>query len=131
MLDLKKLKALELPKKEITVEILGDEQKLEVQALDDETAIKIAAIANSSTTTDEDREVKIRREILRNGVVGISDDDVDVIMKKAAQAATEIMIGIRDLTTEYGESRNATREEIKKNRFRQYRKPRTTDCRLR
>lgn len=114
MLDLKKLKALELPKKEITVEILGDEQKLEIQALDDETAIKIAAIANSATTTDEDREVKIRREILRNGVVGISDDDVDVIMKKAAQAATEIMIGIRDLTTEYGESRNATREEIKK-----------------
>ena len=114
MLDLKKLKALELPKKEITVEILGEEQKLEVQALDDETAIKIAAIANSATTTDEDREVKIRREILRNGVVGISDDDVDVIMKKAAQAATEIMIGIRDLTTEYGESRNATREEIKK-----------------
>lgn len=114
MLDLKKLKALELPKKEIAVEILGEEQKLEIQSLDDETAIKIAAIANSATTTDEDREVKIRREILRNGVVGISDDDVDVIMKKAAQAATEIMIGIRDLTTEYGESRNATREEIKK-----------------
>lgn len=114
MLDLKKLRALELPKKEISVEILGEEQKLEIQALDDETAIKIAAIANSATTTDEDREVKIRREILRNGVVGISDDDVDVIMKKAAQAATEIMIGIRDLTTEYGESRNATREEIKK-----------------
>lgn len=114
MLDLKKLKALELPKKQISVEILGDEQTLEIQALDDETAIKIAAIANSATTTDEDREVKIRREILRNGVVGISDDDVDVIMKKAAQAATEIMIGIRDLTTEYGESRNVTREEIKK-----------------
>lgn len=114
MLDLKKLRALELPKKQISVEILGDEQTLEIQSLDDETAIKIAAIANSATTTDEDREVKIRREILRNGVVGISDDDVDVIMKKAAQAATEIMIGIRDLTTEYGESRNATREEIKK-----------------
>ena len=114
MLDLKKLRALELPKKQISVEILGDEQTLEIQALDDETAIKIAAIANSATATDEDREVKIRREILRNGVVGISDDDVDVIMKKAAQAATEIMIGIRDLTTEYSESRNATREEIKK-----------------
>nr|DAM90908.1 MAG TPA: hypothetical protein [Caudoviricetes sp.] len=114
MLDLKKLRALELPKKQISVEILGDEQKLEIQALDDETAIKIAAIANSATTTDEDREVKIRREILRNGVVGISDDDVDIIMKKAAAVATEIMVGIRDLTTEYGESRNATRDEIKK-----------------
>lgn len=114
MLDLKKLRALELPKKQISVEILGDEQTLEIQSLDDETAIKIAAIANSATVTDEDREVKIRREILRNGVVGISDDDVDIIMKKAAAVATEIMVGIRDLTTEYGESRNVTREEIKK-----------------
>lgn len=115
MLDLKKLKALELPKKEITVEILGDEQKLEVQALDDETAIKIAAIAGSDGIGEDEKELRARREMLRGGVVGISDDDIDLLMKKAAAVVTKIMIEIRDLTAEYGKSRNVTRGEVEKN----------------
>ena len=115
MLDLKKLKALELPKKEITVEILGDEQKLEVQALDDETAIKIAAIAGSDGIGEDEKELRARREMLRGGVVAISDDDIDLLMKKAAAVVTKIMIEIRDLTAEYGKARNATRGEVEKN----------------
>lgn len=115
MLDLKKLKALELPKKEITVEILGDEQKLEVRALDDETAIKIAAIAGSDGIGEDEKELRARREMLRGGVVGISDDDIDLLMKKAAAVVTKIMIEIRDLTAEYGKSRNVTRGEVEKN----------------
>lgn len=115
MLDLKKLKALELPKKQITVEILGDEQKLEVQALNDETAIRIAAIAGSDGIGDDEKEVRARREMLRGGVVGISDDDIDLLMKKAASVVTKIMVEIRDLTAEYGKARNATREEVEKN----------------
>ena len=114
MLDLSKLKALELPKKEITVEILGDEQNLEVQALDDETAIKIAAIASADISEDE-KELRARREMLRGGVVGISDDDIDLLMKKAAAVVTKIMIEIRDLTAEYGKARNVTRKKKKKN----------------
>ena len=115
MLDLKKLKALELPKKEITVEILGDEQKLEVQALDDETAIKIAAIAGSDGIGEDEKELRARREMLRSGVVGISDDDIDLLMKKAAAVVTKIMIEIRDLTAEYGKARNVTLGEVEKN----------------
>ena len=115
MLDLKKLKALELPKKEITVEILGDEQNLEVQALDDETAIKIAAIAGSDGIGDDEKELRARREMLRGGVVGISDDDIDLLMKKAAAVVTKIMIEIRDLTAEYGKARNVTLGEVEKN----------------
>lgn len=115
MLDLKKLKALELPKKEITVEILGDEQKLEVQALDDETAIKIAAIAGSDGIGEDEKELRARREMLRGGVVGISDDDIDLLMKKAAAVVTKIMLEIRDLTAEYGKARNVTRGEVEKN----------------
>ena len=115
MLDLKKLKALELPKKEITVEILGDEQKLEVHALDDEAAIKIAAIAGSDGIGEDEKELRARREMLRGGVVGISDDDIDLLMKKAAAVVTKIMIEIRDLTAEYGKSRNVTRGEVEKN----------------
>ena len=115
MLDLKKLKALELPKKGITVEILGDEQNLEVQALDDETAIKIAAIAGSDGIGDDEKELRARREMLRGGVVGISDDDIDLLMKKAAAVVTKIMIEIRDLTAEYGKARNVTLGEVEKN----------------
>ena len=115
MLDLSKLKALELPKKEISVEILGDEQKLEVQALDDETAIKIAAIAGSDGIGEDEKEIRARREMLRGGVVGISDDDIDLLMKKAAAVVTKIMIEIRDLTAEYGKARNVTRGEVEKN----------------
>lgn len=115
MLDLKKLKALELPKKEIVVEILGDEQKLEVQALDDETAIKIAAIAGSDEIGEDEKELRARREMLRGGVVGISDDDIDLLMKKAAAVVTKIMLEIRDLTAEYGKSRNVIRGEVEKN----------------
>lgn len=115
MLDLKKLKALELPKKEITVEILGDEQNLEVQALDDETAIKIAAIAGSDGIGEDEKELRARREMLRGGVVGISDDDIDLLMKKAAAVVTKIMIEIRDLTAEYGKARNVTLGEVEKN----------------
>lgn len=115
MLDLKKLKALELPKKQISVEILGDEQELEIQALDDETAIKIAAIAGSDEIGEDEKELRARREMLRGGVVGISDDDIDLLMKKAAAVVTKIMIEIRDLTAEYGKSRNVTRGEVEKN----------------
>ena len=117
MLDLKKLKALELPKKGITVEILGDEQNLEVQALDDETAIKIAAIAGSDGIGEDEKELRARREMLRGGVVGISDDDIDLLMKKAAAVVTKIMImiEIRDLTAEYGKARNVTLGEVEKN----------------
>lgn len=115
MLDLSKLKALELPKKEISVEILGEEQKLEVQALDDETAIKIAAIAGSDDIGEDEKELRARREMLRGGVVGISDDDIDLLMKKAAAVVTKIMLEIRDLTAEYGKSRNVTRGEVEKN----------------
>lgn len=115
MLDLKKLKALELPKKEITVEILGDEQKLEIQALNDETAIRIAAIAGSDGIGDDEKEVRARREMLRGGVVGISDDDIDLLMKKAASVVTKIMMEIRDLTAEYGKARNVTLGEVEKN----------------
>ena len=115
MLDLSKLNALELPKKEITVEILGEEQKLEIQALDDETAIKIAAIAGSDGIGEDEKEIRARREMLRGGVVAISDDDIDLLMKKAAAVVTKIMIEIRDLTAEYGKSRNVTRGDVEKN----------------
>lgn len=45
----------------------------------------------------------------------ISDDDIDLLMKKAAAVVTKIMVEIRDLTAEYGKARNVTRGEVEKN----------------
>lgn len=115
MLDLSKLKALELPKKEITVEILGEEQKLEVQALDDETAVRIAAIHETGSIPEDEREIRIRKEILKAGVPGITDDEISVLMTKAGAVVTNIMVEIRDLTAEYAKSRSEARSEIEKN----------------
>lgn len=114
MLDLKKLKALELPKKEIEIEILGDTQKVEIQALDDESALRIAGISSNTSLPDGEREIQIRREILKNGIPGITNDDIDVLAKRAGVISIELMTAIRDLTVEYNDVRNNARKEAKK-----------------
>lgn len=115
MLDLSKLKALELPKKEIEVEILGEVQKVEISALDDESAVRIAAIHETGSIPEDEREIRIRKEILKAGVPGISDDEIKVLMTKAGAVVTNIMVEIRDLTAEYAKSRSEARSEIEKN----------------
>lgn len=115
MLDLSKLKALELPKKEIEVEILGEVQKVEISALDDESAVRIAAIHETGSIPEDEREIRIRKEILKAGVPGISDDEINVLMTKAGAVVTNIMVEIRDLTAEYAKSRSEARSEIEKN----------------
>lgn len=115
MLDLSKLKALELPKKEIEVEILGEVQKVEISALDDESAVRIAAIHETGSIPEDEREIRIRKEILKAGVPGISDDEINVLMTKAGSLVTNIMVEIRDLTAEYAKSRSEARSEIEKN----------------
>lgn len=115
MLDLSKLKALELPKKEIEVEILGEVQKVEISALDDESAVRIAAIHETGSIPEDEREIRIRKEILKAGVPGISDDEISVLMTKAGSVVTNIMVEIRDLTAEYAKSRSEARSEIEKN----------------
>lgn len=115
MLDLSKLKALELPKKEIEVEILGEVQKVEISALDDESAVRIAAIHETGSIPEDEREIRIRKEILKAGVPGISDDEINVLMTKAGSVVTNIMVEIRDLTAEYAKSRSEARSEIEKN----------------
>lgn len=115
MLDLSKLKALELPKKEIEVEILGEVQKVEISALDDESAVRIAAIHETGSIPEDEREIRIRKEILKAGVPGITDDEISVLMTKAGAVVTNIMVEIRDLTAEYAKSRSDARSEIEKN----------------
>jgi len=115
MLDLTKLAALELPQKEIEVEILGEKQNLKIQALDDESAIRINAIIGAENIPVEEKELKIRRDILRYGVPDITEEQISLLMTKAATSVAQIMLAIRDITAEYGTSRNSLREQAEKN----------------
>lgn len=114
MLDLTKLAALELPQKEIEVEILGEKQNLKIQALDDESAIRINAIIGAENIPVEEKELKIRRDILRYGVPDITEEQISLLMTKAATSVAQIMLAIRDITAEYGTSRNSLREQAEK-----------------
>lgn len=115
MLDLTKLAALELPQKEIEVEILGEKQNLKIQALDDESAIRINAIIGAENIPVDEKELKIRRDILRYGVPDITEEQISLLMAKAATSVAQIMLAIRDLTAEYGTLRNSFREQAEKN----------------
>lgn len=74
----------------------------------------MAALANDTSVHDGEREIRIRREILKNGIPGITDDDIDILAKKAGMVSIEVMTAIRDLTVEYNESRIRTADEAKK-----------------
>ena len=114
-IDLSKLKALELPKKEIEIDILGEKQKITVQAVDDKTAIKIASIGNATNIPDEERELKIRGLVLKSGVPGISDEEIELLMEKGAAVVTQICAEVSELSKEFNEARSLEKKEAEKN----------------
>lgn len=111
MLDLSKLKALELPKKEITVEILGEEQKLEIQAFADDTLLKLSDLKESHA---EDFEIKSRNLILKT-CTDMNQDDISCLIRMDGNAASEIIKGIFALNDEFNEERHKIRDQAKKN----------------
>jgi hypothetical protein len=112
-LDLSKLKALELPSKEITINIAGQEQSVTVKALNDETSIQVALLGEKKE--DADTLLKIHRTVLLNGIDGISAEDVDVLCQKAMPVAMSLVSSIRDLTVEFAKQRESVSAEAKKN----------------
>lgn len=111
MLDLKKLKALELPKKEITVEILGDEQKLEVHAFGDDISLDISDIMEHNPNDSE----KISRLHLLTSCAGLSEDDAKCLLKNDGKAASAIISEIFSLTEEFDKEREKIRKQAEKN----------------
>lgn len=114
MLDLTKLKALELPTKTVEVTVLGEKQSVTVSALDDEAALRIASAAGDESMTEAEREIAVRRDILRLGVPGITGDDIDLLMRRAGNTVAEIIIHVRELTTEYAAARSAAAGDAEK-----------------
>lgn len=111
MLDLSKLKALELPKKEITVEILGEEQTLEIRAFADDTLLKLSDLKESHA---ENFEIESRNLILKT-CTDMSQDDISCLIRMDGNAASEIIKGIFALNDEFNEERRKIRDQAKKN----------------
>ena len=112
-LDLSKLKALELPCKEVTVTIAGQEQTVTVRALNDETSVQVAVLGEQKENADT--LLKIHRTVLLNGIDGVSEEDVDILCQKAMPTAMKLVSEIRDLTVEFAQMRESVSAEAKKN----------------
>lgn len=109
MLDLTKLKALELPTKEIEVEILGEKQKVKISAMGDDLTLDIGDLRKKELKS----EVKIRRLLLEK-CAGLSPEDAALLCTKGGEAAAKIISAILDLSDEFDAARAEIREAAKK-----------------
>lgn len=114
MIDLSKLKALELPTKEIDVEVLGEKQTTVVQSLPDHVAVKIMSMQELNGTNPELTSMVIR-EILLTGAKELTPEDVDLLVVHDFAAAAKIAAAIRDLTAQHRKAMDEQRETARKN----------------
>ena len=108
-IDLTKLKALELPTKEIEVDILGETQKAKITAMSDSLSLDIVDIRNNNTVHEFEM-----RKLLLTKCAGMSDADAELLCAREGAAAAKIISGILDLTDEFDTARAKLREEAKK-----------------
>ena len=108
-IDLTKLKALELPTKEIEVDILGETQKVKISAMSDDLSLDIRDIRNNNTV----HEVKVRKLILTK-CAGMSDADAELLCQRDGGSAAKIISAILDLSDEFDAARAKIRKEAKK-----------------
>ena len=110
-LDLSKLSALELPSKEIEVEIMGEKQKIRVFAYDDGVSLDIADIADAHPESQERRV----RTMLLIECAKLSSNDAEKLVRYAKDATVEIINAIFDLRKEFVDARNREQEAAQKN----------------
>lgn len=122
MIDLTKLKALELPTKEIEVEIMGEKQTLKIVCPSERTQSAIAGIAANNIDSPE-LSSKILDKLLEAGAPELSAEDRELLLDRSYKTAGEIAEQIRKLITEFAESRKKLISEVKKNS-----KTPTADC---
>lgn len=111
-IDLSKLKALELPKKEIEIDILGEKQKITVSAHSDDLLMSVSDIRDNFK---EDAEYRCRKLFLTSCVEGMTEENADILLKKCLSVSTIIMDAIFDLTEEFDKARKEKTKEAEKN----------------
>lgn len=121
-IDLSKLKALELPSREIEVDILGEKQTLKIVCPSERAQSAIADIAANNLDTPE-LSSKILDKFLEAGAPELSAEDRELLLDRSYKTAGEIAEQIRKLITEFTESRKKLISDVKKNS-----KTPTADC---
>lgn len=115
-MDLSKLKALEMPSEIIEVEICGEKQPVKVFAPDDVVAAKICGIGTDPRRDSADVNLDISRLVLTTCVPELSEEDVDLLLKKALSSAVlPIVAKARDLRAKHQEAIKAEQESAEKN----------------
>lgn len=109
MIDLSKLKALELPTKEIEVEILGETQKITITAMSDDIFLDFRDIKKSSDIY----EVKQRKLALIR-CAGMTEEDADILCAKSGETAAFIIGEILELTEKFEKAKSDITAEAKK-----------------
>lgn len=115
-MNLSKLKALEMPSEIIDVEVCGEKQPVKVFAPDDAVATKIFGIGTDPGRDSADVTLDISRLVLTTCVPELSEEDVDLLLKKAlASAALPIVAKARDLREKHQKAIKAEQESAEKN----------------
>ena len=115
MLDLSKLKALEMPSGEVEVEILGEKQTVKVTAPNDETATKLYDIGTAKGKGGGEITLEVARLVLNACVPGLSSEEAELLVTKAlAGAAIPIVAKARDLRIEFDKAKAEAAEAAKK-----------------
>lgn len=115
MLDLTKLKALEMPSGEVEVEILGEKQTAKVVAPDDAIASKLFDIGTAKGKGGSEITIDVARLVLNTCVPGLTAEEAELLISKALTgAAIPIVAKARDLRMEFDKAKAEAAEKAKK-----------------
>lgn len=109
-IDLTRLKAVELPTKEVEVEVLGEKQKVKISAINDSGYLDFVSIREAAP---ERAESKIRLWILEH-CAGMSAADAALLMERDGKCAAAIVSEVFALTDEFAKAQAEARETAKK-----------------
>lgn len=112
MLDLSKLEALKLPRKEIEVPIMGERQKVMISAFGDDISLRLSDLGENFP---EDGELRCRRLILTTCVEGVDEKTADLLLEKSGRDVGTILEAILNLNDEFSRERERIREQAEKN----------------
>lgn len=115
MLDLTKLKALELPSAEVEVKLLGEAQTVKVTAPNDEVAARLYDIGIDEKRSSAEVTLAVARLVLETCVPDLTAEDAELLLKRALTTAVFPIVGkVRDLRLEFDKTRTEAAEKAKK-----------------
>lgn len=109
-IDLSKLKALELPSKTITAEVLGEPQNVTIKAYGDDVSLRMADI---TANYPDDGELRIRQLLLVE-CAGMDEDSALLYIRMDGKGSAAVLREIFKLTDEFDKKRAEAREAAKK-----------------